>query len=116
LLAVGYLDLDGFKPVNDQFGHHVGDYLLIEIFRRIKSSIREGDTVARLGGDEFALLLLGMENIDECIATLQRILAAIAKPVVLPEAGQHVAVSASIAVIPHPLFQIVRIYFIQYFQ
>lgn len=57
LLAVCFLDLDNFKPVNDGYGHEVGDQLLIEVSQRITSSIREEDTVSRQGGDEFALLL-----------------------------------------------------------
>ena len=56
LMAVCYLDLDGFKPVNDTFGHDAGDKVLVEITRRIKETIREDDTVARLGGDEFVVL------------------------------------------------------------
>ncbi|MBR9805293.1 diguanylate cyclase, partial [bacterium] len=62
MLAVCFIDLDNFKPVNDQHGHKVGDQLLVEVARRIKASIREEDTVSRQGGDEFALLLQGLES------------------------------------------------------
>lgn len=101
LLAVGYLDLDSFKPVNDKFGHEMGDRLLIEISHRIGKTIREIDTVARLGGDEFAFLLLGLENMEQCSVTLQRILDSIARPITLGE--NSVEVSASIGVSLFPL-------------
>jgi diguanylate cyclase (GGDEF)-like protein len=99
-LAVCYLDLDEFKPVNDTFGHQAGDVLLIEIARRLKSAIRGGDTAARIGGDEFVLLLIGLERIDEYKTALDRILAAINEPV---EIGpQRVSVSASIGIALYP--------------
>lgn len=96
LMAVGYLDLDGFKPVNDRLGHAAGDQLLIEIARRIKNTLREGDTIARLGGDEFVFLLLGLEKIEHCELTLHRLLEVISQPVMLK--NQAVSVSASIGV------------------
>jgi diguanylate cyclase (GGDEF)-like protein/PAS domain S-box-containing protein len=101
LLAVGYLDLDGFKPINDRFGHSTGDQLLIEIAQRIKDTLREGDTVARLGGDEFVFLLLGLNKVEECEATLQRLLREISRPVVLQ--SQNVLVSASIGISIFPI-------------
>jgi diguanylate cyclase (GGDEF)-like protein/PAS domain S-box-containing protein len=96
LMAVGYLDLDGFKPVNDRLGHEAGDQLLIEIALRIKNALREGDTIARLGGDEFVFLLLGLEQVKDCEATLHRLLETISMPVVLRD--QAVSVSASIGI------------------
>jgi len=96
LMAVGYLDLDGFKPVNDRLGHEAGDQLLIEIAQRIKNALREGDTVARLGGDEFVFLLLGLEKVEDCEITLHRLLKVISEPVVLR--NQPVSVSASIGI------------------
>lgn len=80
LLAVCYIDLDGFKPINDTLGHHGGDLVLIEIAKRINTTIRTGDTVARIGGDEFVVLLTGLKSDDECQVTIQRILSAIGKP------------------------------------
>ena len=101
LLAVCYLDLDGFKPVNDELGHEAGDSVLIECARRITGGIREIDTVARLGGDEFVILLQGIDHVRECSATLDRLLAAIAAPVNI---GDRVCeVSASIGVTLYPL-------------
>ncbi|NJD07130.1 MAG: PAS domain S-box protein [Methylococcaceae bacterium] len=101
LLAVGYLDLDGFKPVNDQFGHALGDLLLIEVASRISSVLREEDTVSRLGGDEFVLLLQGMDDQEDCQVTLLRLLEQINQP--WPLAEGTVQVSASIGVTLYPL-------------
>jgi len=96
LMAVGYLDLDGFKPVNDRLGHEAGDRLLIEVALRIKNALREGDTIARLGGDEFVFLLLGLDKVEDCETTLHRLLEVISEPVALK--NQAVSVSASIGV------------------
>lgn len=101
LLAICYLDLDGFKPVNDTFGHAVGDELLIEVAKRIKSNLRECDTVCRLGGDEFALLLLDLQSRQQCEDTLDRIHSALAEPFTL---NVHpVWISASCGVTLYPL-------------
>ena len=59
-LAVLFCDLDGFKSINDRFGHHTGDAVLIEVARRLSTGVRDGDTVARLGGDEFVVLADGL--------------------------------------------------------
>jgi diguanylate cyclase (GGDEF)-like protein/PAS domain S-box-containing protein len=101
MTAVCYLDLDGFKPINDTFGHEAGDAVLIEIARRIGDTIRGADTVARLGGDEFAVVLLGLERGEECVATLERLLAAISLPIVVQ--GSNRTISASIGVSIYPL-------------
>ncbi len=100
LMAVCYLDLDGFKPVNDNFGHEVGDRVLVEITRRIKEVIREDDTVARLGGDEFVVLLVGMQATEECVGSLNRLLDRIHQPIEV--LGNAVSVSASIGVSLYP--------------
>jgi len=101
LLAVCFLDLDLFKPVNDQFGHQIGDKLLIEVANRIKHSVREEDTVSRQGGDEFTLLLGDLESIASCEHTLQRILQAVAEPYKID--GNIIHISASIGVTFYPL-------------
>ena len=80
LLAVCFLDLDDFKPVNDRYGHQTGDRLLIEVAQRLKDSLREGDTVARLGGDEFAILLTDLESPSEAADILNRLRAGLALP------------------------------------
>ncbi|UCV20276.1 EAL domain-containing protein [Ferribacterium limneticum] len=100
LMAICYLDLDGFKPVNDTWGHGAGDMVLIEIANRMRQIMRGGDTVARLGGDEFVLLLLGFSSEAECQEAIRRLQAQIAKPLtVLPEA---ISISASIGVTLFP--------------
>jgi diguanylate cyclase (GGDEF)-like protein/PAS domain S-box-containing protein len=100
LLGVCYVDLDGFKSVNDQFGHEVGDQLLIEISKRLKECLRGGDTLARIGGDEFVLLLLDLKEIQECEVVLERMLTAIAEPAIL--SGHILAISASLGFTLYP--------------
>lgn len=80
LIAVHYLDLDGFKPVNDQYGHPTGDALLGAVSQRIRGILREGDVVARLGGDEFAILQRGLHRAEETELTVQRLLHALRQP------------------------------------
>ncbi|HRF63726.1 MAG TPA: EAL domain-containing protein [Candidatus Competibacter sp.] len=95
MLVVAYLDLDGFKPVNDRFGHEVGDRLLVVVAKRLQCDLRGDDTVARLGGDEFVLLLSDFESLREVEAALKRILSVLAEPYeVVP--AQRIAISASI--------------------
>jgi diguanylate cyclase (GGDEF)-like protein/PAS domain S-box-containing protein len=101
LLAVCYLDLDGFKPINDLYGHEAGDRLLVEIAERLRSCLRDADTLGRLGGDEFVILLLGLGEVPEYEVALQRILEMIKQPVFI--AGNAVSVSASIGVTLYPL-------------
>ena len=100
LLAVCYLDLDGFKPVNDRFGHQEGDGVLIEVARRLKGCVRGDDTVARIGGDEFVLLLQGLGDTGAVDTALRRVLAAVAQP--LRVGGSEVAVSASLGAALYP--------------
>ncbi|MES9944936.1 MAG: EAL domain-containing protein [Candidatus Thiodiazotropha sp.] len=99
-LAVCYLDLDGFKPINDQFGHEGGDRMLVEIARRLESMSRGEDTVARLGGDEFVLLWNNIETEGDCMRALERVLEKVAEPMLLED--QPVSVSASIGVTLYP--------------
>jgi diguanylate cyclase (GGDEF)-like protein/PAS domain S-box-containing protein len=85
VLAVGLLDLDGFKPVNDTHGHTSGDAVLVELARRLTATLRQSDTVARLGGDEFVLLLPGLQTADDGVQLMERVLAAVEAPVVLDD-------------------------------
>lgn len=100
MLAVCYLDLDNFKPINDEFGHAVGDYLLIDVAQRLKTCVRGGDTVARLGGDEFVLLIGNLANLAECDHAMARVVKAIAQPFRVSQ--RLVNVSASIGVTLYP--------------
>ena len=100
LLAVCMLDLDGFKAVNDSYGHKAGDELLISVARQLQVSVRGNDTVARLGGDEFVLLLGGLGNVKEVDEALNRLLQVISSPVNL--GGHTVHISASIGVTLYP--------------
>lgn len=97
---VCYLDLDGFKEINDTLGHEAGDQCLIEISRRLGKVIRAHDTVARLGGDEFVILLTGLATEAEASLALGRVLAEVAKPLFLKDAETFV--SASIGVASYP--------------
>jgi diguanylate cyclase (GGDEF)-like protein/PAS domain S-box-containing protein len=79
-LAVVYLDLDGFKAINDNHGHEAGDQLLIAVASRMKQSLREGDTLARLGGDEFVAVMPDLADIETSIPMLSRLLTAASQP------------------------------------
>lgn len=75
-LAVAYLDLDGFKEINDTYGHDIGDKVLIALSQRMKKVLREGDTIARLGGDEFIVLLIDLSKIEDAVPLIMRLLEA----------------------------------------
>jgi diguanylate cyclase (GGDEF)-like protein len=94
VIAVHYLDLDGFKPVNDDFGHNVGDALLAAVAERLASAIRNGDIAARLGGDEFAVLQFGLQRAEESEFLAQRVKSAIAQPFRIGE--ETIRISASV--------------------
>jgi len=82
-LGVMFLDLDGFKKINDEHGHKAGDEVLVETAKRLLSSVRGDDTVARLGGDEFTVLLRGVHNNEEAVIVAERILAPMRQPMQL---------------------------------
>jgi len=96
--AVGvlFVDLDGFKGINDSLGHHRGDELLIEVARRLSAALRAPDTAARLGGDEFAVLVDDLRDEREAVTVAKRMLTALRKPITL--GGQEFDVRASIGV------------------
>jgi diguanylate cyclase (GGDEF)-like protein/PAS domain S-box-containing protein len=99
-IAVLFIDLDGFKAVNDTHSHAVGDQLLVQVARRMKRVMRDEDTLARLGGDEFVAVLQNLEHPDASTPVLERLLQAAAEPVQLDEL--ELAVSASIGVVFYP--------------
>ena len=98
--ALAYLDLDNFKPINDQHGHAAGDQVLIATARHIQRSLREEDTVGRLGGDEFGLILSNTQDENDVIAILRKVLAALALGADFQ--GETLPISASIGVIIYP--------------
>jgi diguanylate cyclase (GGDEF)-like protein len=100
-LAVCYLDLDGFKPVNDQYGHAVGDELLVEVTSRLSDVLRAEDTLARLGGDEFVLLFTDLAHPEEIHVILDRVLAVVSAPILIKDTPS-ISVSASIGVTLYP--------------
>ncbi|MBI5790391.1 MAG: EAL domain-containing protein [Rhodocyclales bacterium] len=100
LMAVCHLDLDGFKPVNDRYGHGAGDKVLVEVTRRIKEAVREDDTVARLGGDQFVVLLVGLQATEECVGSLQRLLESIQQPIATNNAVLSITASIGVAIYP----------------
>jgi len=101
MFAVCYLDLDGFKPINDRLGHKVGDAVLIEIANRLQQFIRSGDTVARLGGDEFVLLMTGLNREDESDLILEHLMEVVTQPCNLGNDVQ-VSISASVGITFYP--------------
>ncbi|MDY7580035.1 diguanylate cyclase [Herbaspirillum sp. RTI4] len=96
-VAVMFLDLDGFKPINDQYGHEVGDKLLMEVARRLQLEVRQTDTVARLGGDEFIILLDNPADQKEVAEIVSRIIQSINAPWQCGEASITVGISVGIA-------------------
>lgn len=101
LLAICFLDLDGFKAVNDRMGHSSGDNLLIASAGRMKKAIRDSDSVIRLGGDEFVLLLGGIKAQSEVDVLIRRILELLSTPFMID--SQSVLISASIGVTLYPI-------------
>lgn len=100
MLAVAYLDLDSFKPINDTHGHDVGDRLLIEIARDMQLALREGDTLARIGGDEFVVVLVDLDELSDCTPVLNRLLAAASTPHVIDGISLQSSVSIGVTLYP----------------
>jgi diguanylate cyclase (GGDEF)-like protein/PAS domain S-box-containing protein len=101
LVALLFLDLDGFKLINDTLGHDIGDLLLKGVAQRLQGSLRESDTISRLGGDEFTVILPGIPGLPEASAVAEKILNAMTEPFNLN--GNIVAVTTSIGISLYPL-------------
>ena len=99
-IAVFFLDLDGFKIINDTLGHDVGDALLRETAKRIVACVRDSDTVARIGGDEFTVILPNVKTRNNINPVAERIVEAIATPFMLNGKNCHVTASIGIALYP----------------
>ncbi len=100
LLALAFLDLDGFKVINDRYGHEAGDILLTTVATRLNKTLRDGDTLSRLGGDEFIVVILDLPDFKASEPMLMRLLAAAAETVLVD--GVMLNVSASIGVSFYP--------------
>ncbi|MEA3641332.1 MAG: EAL domain-containing protein [Lamprobacter sp.] len=99
-IAVCYLDLDGFKPINDRFGHAVGDRFLVKVAKALGQVVRAEDTVARLGGDEFVLLLNNLAQPQDCFDLLPRILAAVRDPIQIGDLVHSLSASIGVTLCP----------------
>jgi diguanylate cyclase (GGDEF)-like protein/hemerythrin-like metal-binding protein/PAS domain S-box-containing protein len=102
-LAVVFLDLDGFKDINDLHGHDVGDELLTIVSRHMSKALREGDTLARLGGDEFVAVIVDLDKIEDCEPVLQRLLEAASSPIIIRETALQVSASIGVTFYPQDL-------------
>lgn len=99
-LAVMFIDLDGFKPINDSFGHGAGDEVLREVARRLRVIVRDGDVLARLGGDEFVALIESPEAGTDALRLGTRIIDALKRPFAVGR--EKLSLSCSIGVVVHP--------------
>lgn len=98
--ALIFLDLDKFKPINDQYGHSVGDLLLRQVARRLQDSIRASDTVGRLGGDEFVLLIGDLTGAADALALAEKIRQEVRRPYIIN--GHQLTISCSLGVAIYP--------------
>jgi diguanylate cyclase (GGDEF)-like protein len=99
-LAILFLDLDGFKTVNDQFGHATGDTTLQIVARRLESCLRQSDTVARMGGDEFTIILENITSPQDCEQVASKILEAIQEPIKFDTKQVQLSTSIGISIFP----------------
>jgi diguanylate cyclase (GGDEF)-like protein len=100
MMAVHYIDLDNFKPVNDNFGHQAGDALLVGVATRMRQSVREQDTIARLGGDEFAIVQTGIHRPTDAAVLARRLLETLTDPFQVVGRDVKVGLSIGIALAP----------------
>ncbi len=100
MLAVMYIDFDGFKKINDSLGHAVGDFLLQEVSKRLKGCLREADTLARLGGDEFILLQPEINDPQDAHGLAEKLLSIVRPPFVMENNSLSITLSIGIAIFP----------------
>jgi diguanylate cyclase (GGDEF)-like protein len=99
-LAVLFMDLDDFKPINDRLGHHSGDLALIEVSKRLKDALRESDVVARVGGDEFVAFVSDLESPGAAGVVAEKIIAALEAPILVQGTPCRVGVSIGLSLYP----------------
>jgi diguanylate cyclase (GGDEF)-like protein/PAS domain S-box-containing protein len=99
-LAVVFLDIDGFKHVNDTYGHDWGDKLLIALSLRMKGALREGDILARIGGDEFVAVLPDLTTVEDCEPLLERLLLSVSEPVTISDIVLNISASIGVTLYP----------------
>jgi diguanylate cyclase (GGDEF)-like protein len=99
-LAVVFLDLDGFKKVNDTHGHSIGDELLIALSVRMKQALRKGDSFSRIGGDEFVAVLTDLNTVEDCEPLLERLLQAASQPIIVDDMVLNVSASIGVTLYP----------------
>jgi diguanylate cyclase (GGDEF)-like protein/hemerythrin-like metal-binding protein/PAS domain S-box-containing protein len=98
VVAVAFIDIDGFKEINDTYGHNMGDNLLVELSTRMQNSLRNGDTLARIGGDEFLLVFVDLINSEDTKPMLNRLLKVVAKPMVIDNISMNVSASIGLSI------------------
>jgi diguanylate cyclase (GGDEF)-like protein/PAS domain S-box-containing protein len=99
-LGVLYIDLDGFKNINDNYGHDIGDQLLVTVAARWSETLREGDTLARIGGDEFIVILTDIEHAEDYELILKRLLSSASEPVTINQTSLRVSASIGVTIYP----------------
>jgi diguanylate cyclase (GGDEF)-like protein/PAS domain S-box-containing protein len=99
-LMLVYFDIDGFKEVNDLYGHETGDQLLITVAHRLRDSLREGDTLARLGGDEFGAVITDVDGPIECERILERLLSVVSSPIIIRKNTFQLSASLGVTLFP----------------
>jgi diguanylate cyclase (GGDEF)-like protein len=99
-VAVFYVDLDGFKAINDQYGHAVGDVTLLEVARRMQATLRRDELIGRLGGDEFAAILPNVTSVDEVLTAAERLAKRLAEPMEVDDVRMRISASIGIALFP----------------
>jgi diguanylate cyclase (GGDEF)-like protein len=100
-VAIAYIDLDHFKPINDNFGHHVGDAVLVAVAQRLQAAIRGCDSLARVGGDEFVALIEEIKSDQDTIPVVERIVNSIKQPFIIDQHNIEISCSVGIAIYPH---------------